>query len=195
MGCYSRTSVKNLVSWLPTGQNYAMRADSFFWVHLGCQVYGHGKVIFLYMLVDTGLLKEKNKKPNLWVKRGPSKALHLIIHYDDVIMKNITMAHLAAPARHVLSRGLVVLFVRSWFALYPLLLPHCWPWNFQVLETCGLCNKDLGSHCQLLDYPHWVLISVTNRDNVRWIPMLFFPALGEEMCVVSLFIILPIDCV
>lgn len=182
MGCYFRTWEKILVSGFPTEQNYSLGVFLSFWIHLGCQVCGHRNVMFLYVFVNSR--KIKVIRIQLWIKRASWKILHLIIHYEDVIMKSITVAYVAAPSRHVLSRGPIVLLVRSCCALYPLLLPHCWPWHFQVPGTCGLFNKNVQPHCQLLDYPYWVLISVTNRDNARWIPVLFFPGLGEEMFVV-----------
>lgn len=87
------------------------------------------------------------------------------------------------PERVVLSRGPVVFLVRS-----SVPFTHCFYHTADpdVFRSQRWCNKNAQSHFQLLDYPCWVLISVSSRDDVRWIPVLFLPGLGGEMCVVSL---------
>lgn len=143
-------------------------------MHLGYQVCG------VYCLpICVGRLERKANKKQIWVKRGPPKVLHLIIPCKEVIKKNIATSHLAAPAG--LSRGPVVLLLMSWCVLCPLfyIAEYFRSWEHVMKFKDHIASWSL----------YWILMSVTNREVVKWIPSLSIHGVYEERCITTSFII------
>lgn len=95
------------------------------------------------------------------------------------------------PEGVVLSRGPVVFLVRSPHALYPLLLPHCWPWCFQVPEIvqqkCTITFPAAGLS----------MLGIDQCEQQGWCEVnscAFLAWVGwRNVCSIS-FVILPINC-